>query len=212
MSKDDNAEKKVGNPSRRSFFITLLGVVIVIILIILTVDVSHRNINAFITAQEKYILSVEGLILVAFIVELLVRLTALGTTQQRLIRHRAGLRLIIRIVGYTLGSLSIISILAANPTLGISVGATAGVVIALATQNITGSVLAAVLLLGTRMVRVGEEITISGNKGIIADINLTHTVLSIDDDLVYVPNSLMISSALRRKKRNPDSDAGVKDW
>ena len=122
------------------------------------------------------------------------------------------MRLIVRIVGYFIALMAVVSILASNATLGISVGAIAGIVIAFATQNIVDNVLAAVLILGTRMVRVGEEITISQTKGIVSDINLTYTVLSIDDEVVFISNSLIISSILRRKKRNSDKDASIHDW
>ena len=66
--------------------------------------------------------------------------------------------------------------------------------------------------LSTRMVRVGEEITVSETKGMVSDINLTHTVLSIEDDVVFVPNSLVVSSIVKRKKRDSDKDAGIRDW
>jgi small-conductance mechanosensitive channel len=46
----------------------------------------------------------------------------------------------------------------------------------------------------------------------VSDINLTHTVLSIDENVVFVPNSLIVSSIIQRKKRNSDKDAGVREW
>jgi small-conductance mechanosensitive channel len=98
------------------------------------------------------------------------------------------------------------------PPLGISVGAIVGVVIAFATQNTVGSVIAAVLILNTRMVRIGEEITIGQTKGIVSDINLTHTILSVDDSVFFVPNSLIISSVVQRKKRNSNKHPGVREW
>ena len=99
-----------------------------------------------------------------------------------------------------------------NATLGISVGAIAGVVIAFATQNIGSSVIAAVMILSTRMIRVGEEITIGQIKGTIAEINLTQTVLSVEDNVVFVPNSMIISNIVQRKKRNLDKNTNVRDW
>jgi small-conductance mechanosensitive channel len=97
--------------------------------------------------------------------------------------------------------ISVISILASNPTLGISAGAIGGVVIAFAAQNIIGNMLAAVTILNTRMVYIGEEINVSGIKGVVTNINLSHTVIHIDDDVVFIPNSVMVSQAVRRKKR-----------
>jgi len=212
MSNKTRIVEKLDSIPRKPIIITLLGTIITIILIIITLDISHRNINIFITTQQKYIISIEGIILMAFIVELLVRLTTLRLHAQPIIEHGSRLRLIVRIVGYSIGSLSVVSILSANATLGISIGAITGIVIAFATQNIVGSVLAAILILSTRLVKVGEEITVSQIKGIVSDINLTHTVLSIDNEVVFIPNSLMISSIVRRKKRNTDQDTGVTDW
>ena len=76
-----------------------------------------------------------------------------------------------------------------------------GVIIAFATQNIIGNIMAAVLILNTHMVLVGEEITVNGIKGIITDINLNHTIISVNDDIVFIPNSVMMSSAVQRKNR-----------
>jgi small-conductance mechanosensitive channel len=107
----------------------------------------------------------------------------------------------IRITGYLIAIVSVISILASNPTLGISAGAIAGVVIAFATQNIIGNMLAAMTILNTHMVQIGEEITVSGVKGMVVDINLSHIIVHVDDDVVYVPNTLMVSQTVRRKRR-----------
>jgi small-conductance mechanosensitive channel len=212
MSKNIDSTKKPKSTKKRSIIITLFGAIIMLLIIVATLEISHRNINSFISTQQRYIISIESIILVAFIVEMLARITTLLPRAPQMIEYGTRLRLIIRVVGYSIGSLSVISIISSNPTLGISVGAIAGVVIAFATQNITSSMLATVLLLGTRMVRVGEEITINQVKGIVSDINLTHTVMSIDDDVVFIPNSLIVSSMVRRKKRYSDKDASIHDW
>jgi len=113
----------------------------------------------------------------------------------------ARFRIMIRIIGYLIAIVSVISILASNPTLGISAGAIAGVVIAFATQNIIGNMLAAMTILNTHMVQVGEEITVSGVKGVVFDMTLSHVIVHLDDDVVYVPNTLMVSQTVRRKRR-----------
>ena len=147
-----------------------------------------------------------------FMVEMLGRLVGLLLPAPHKLDQGARLRLLVRIIGYIIALMSVISILASNATLGISVGAIAGVVIAFATQNILGNVIAAVVILNTRMVHIGEEITIGQTKGIVSDINLTHTILSVNDSICYVPNSLLVSSIVQRNKRNSSTDAGVHDW
>jgi small-conductance mechanosensitive channel len=211
MSKDIKVVDKLDVSQKRQIIATFSGAVITILLILATLEISRRDINTFITSQQKYILAIEAAVLAIFIVEMLARLVRLLPAPQ-MVEEGTRLRLIVRIVGYFMALMSIVSVLASNPALGISVGAIAAVIIAFATQNIVGSVLAAVLLLSTRMVRVGEEITISQTKGIVADINLTHTVISVDEDVVFIPNSLLISSMVRRKKRNSSKDADVHNW
>jgi small-conductance mechanosensitive channel len=212
MLKDNKVVEKPNVFQKRPIIITCVGTIITILLILATLEVSRRNINTFISSQQKYIIAIEAVMLAIFIVELLVRLVTLLLHTPQMIEQGARLRLIVRIVGYFIALMAVVSILAANATLGISVGAIAGIIIAFATQNIVSNVLAAVLILSTRMVRVGEELNISQTKGIVAEINLTNTVLSVDDEVVFIPNSLIISSIVRRKKRNSNKDAGVRDW
>jgi small conductance mechanosensitive channel len=212
MLKDNKVDERFSVFRKRSFIITFTGAIITILLIIATLEVSHRDINTFVSGQQKYIIAVETAILAIFIVEMLVRLATSRSHVTHMIEHITSLRLIVRIFGYFIALMSVVSILASNATLGISVGAIGGAIIAFATQNILGSVIAAVVILRTHMVRVGEEITINQTTGIVSDINLTHTVISIDDDVVFIPNSLITSSIVRRKKRNSDKDASARDW
>lgn len=210
--KDIRVVEKLDEVRKRPIIITIFGAIITIVLILLTLEFSHRNPDTFIAIQQKYIIGCEAAILAVFLVEMLVRLVTLRLHTPQMIEYVGRLRLIVRIIGYVIGSLSVVSILASNATLGISVGAIAAVVIAFAAQNMVGSVLAAILILSTRIIRAGEEITLNQTKGIVADINLTHTILSIEDEVVIVPNTLIISGMVRRKKRNTGKDTGVKDW
>ena len=106
----------------------------------------------------------------------------------------------IRNNSHLIAIVSVLSILASNPTLGISAGAIAGVVIAFATQNINDNMLAAMTILNTHMVQIGG-ITVSGVKGVVVDINLSHIIVHVDDDVVFIPNTLMVSQTVRRKRR-----------
>jgi len=208
-----NAEiEKLNRRHVRPVIITFSGTILMIILILATLDVSHRNVAPFITNQQKYILAIEAAGLAVFMVELVLRLATLRLHTPKMEDQRNRIRLMVRIVGYTISAISVISILASNATLGISAGAILGVVIAFATQNIVGSMLAAIIILSTRMVRVGEEITVNQTKGVIAEINLTHTVLSVGENVVFVPNSMVISNIVQRQKRTLDKDAGARDW
>jgi hypothetical protein len=48
-----------------------------IILILVTLEVSRRNLNTFVSNQQKYIIAIEAAILAIFIVEMLARLVRL---------------------------------------------------------------------------------------------------------------------------------------
>jgi small-conductance mechanosensitive channel len=211
MAKLDESEKAQGRHIRPAI-ITFTGTLLMIILILVTLDLSHRNTIPFVSHQQRYILAIEAAGLAVFIVELLLRLATLRLHTPKMEDQRNRIRLMVRIVGYTISAISVISILASNATLGISAGAILGVVIAFATQNIVGSMLAAIIILSTRMVRVGEEITVNQTKGVIAEINLTHTVLSVGENVVFVPNSMVISNIVQRQKRTLDKGAGARDW
>jgi small-conductance mechanosensitive channel len=214
MIKDDKSSvvEKREVIHKRPIIVTFLGMIVIIILILVTLEVSHRNMNSFVASQQKYIIAVEAAILATFMVEMFGRLAELLLPSPRKFEQATRLRLLVRIIGYAIGSICVVSILASNATLGISAGAIAGVVIAFATQNILGSVIAAVLILNTRMVRVGEEIIIGQTKGLVSDINLTHTILSIDDSVCYVPNTLIVSSIILRKKRNSNNNSSPRQW
>jgi len=212
MSNDSKVVKKLDDSGRRPIAVTLVGAIIIILLILVTLEVSHRGVNTFVSHQERYIVALEAAVLSILIVEMLGRLAAPPFTALQLGERGIRMRLLVRVVGYSIAFLSVVSILASDATLGISVGAIVGVIIAFAAQSTVGSVVAAVLLFSTRMVRVGEEITVGGTKGMISDITLTHTVLSIDDDVAFIPNSQIMSSVVRRKKRASGKDANVDDW
>ncbi len=205
LPQEPDSSGKTDRPKTRPIVVAFVGAIITILLMVATLEVSHRKASAFVSSQEKYVVAIEAAVLSIFLVEMLVRLVALRFSTARLTERGTRLRLIVRIVGYSIALLSIVSILASNAALGISVGAIVGVVVALAAQTIVGSILATVLIISTRMVRVGEEITVNQTKGTIWEINLTHTMMVVGDDVIFVPNSLIISTLVRRKRRETDA-------
>jgi small-conductance mechanosensitive channel len=212
MPKETDMGGKRGFSLKRRYVMLPLGVILTIILIIVTIDISRRNLFELVSNQEKYIIGIEAAILFILIVELLVSIVTVRSRTRWITQLSTNLRLTVRIAGYSIAAVSVIAILSSNPTLGISIGAVFGVVVALATQNMLSSVMATIFLINTRMIRVGEEITISGTRGIIYQINVTNTIISIDDEIAYIPNSLIITSIIRRKKRNFNQDGSVNDW
>ncbi len=212
MSKNAKPDETSEKMKSRPLTIAWIGAVLTTLLILATLEISHRNVSAFISSQEKYVVGIESAILGIFVVEMVVRLLTMRLHDPHIVERGTRLRLVVRIVGYSIAFLSVVSILSANATLGISVGAIVGVVMAFAAQNIVGSMLGAVLILTTRMVRVGEEITVNQITGTVSNITLTHTVISVGDEVVFVPNSTLISTAVRRKKRVTSKRANVDEW
>jgi len=182
--------------------VSIAGTALGIALILATLELIRRDILPFVVTQQKYVLSAEAALLGIFFTEMLARIVSRGVRTDHARNLGMRFRVMVRVAGYTVALVSVVSILASNPTFGISIGTVGGVVVAFATQNILGNVLAAVWLLNTRMVLVGEEITVAGTRGTVTDINLTHTVVHVDEDVVFVPNSVMMSTAVRRKRRD----------
>jgi small-conductance mechanosensitive channel len=197
---------------KRLITVAISGILLGIAIILVTLEISHRNIISFVTAQEKYVISVEAAFLAVFLVEVLVRILSYNFRTPEMANYGVRLRILVRVIGYLIATVSVVSVLASNPALAISVGAVIGVVIAFATQNITSSILATILILNTRILRIGEEVTVSGITGTVADINLTHTIISVGEDIVFVPNSVIIYTSLRRKKRIDNPDHDTRHW
>jgi small-conductance mechanosensitive channel len=189
---------------KRLLIIALAGFAIGLGIIIATLDVSRRGIIPFITIQQKYIVAIEATFFAVFIIEILAKMVSYGAKTPDAMNFEVNVRILVRVIGYLVSTISIVSILSSNPALAISVGAIVGVVIAFATQNIMSSVLAAILILNTRVIRIGEEISVNNITGTVSDINLIHTVLTIEgekEEVVFVPNSVIMSNAVRRKRR-----------
>lgn len=55
-------------------------------------------------------------------------------------------------------------------------------------------------MVATRIVRVGDTITVAGNTGQIMDITLMYTVVETETGKVFVPNSMMVTTAVQRRK------------
>lgn len=200
MSKD---EKKKPMQHRKWWVASILTVILGTSLIMVTLEISRRKLIPFVVMQQRYIVSAEAALFGVFLIESLIGIISGVFGKEDIHQNGAHLRALVRIVGYAIALICVISILASNPSLAISLGAVTGVALVFATQNIMSSVFAAILILVTRMVRVGEEITVSGTTGKIVDIRLTHTILVVGEDVVWVPNSLMVSNTVKRKKR-PD--------
>jgi small-conductance mechanosensitive channel len=114
----------------------------------------------------------------------------------------AALRLIAFVVGYLFIALILLGMLdvpLGHVFLG---GAVTGVVVGIAAQQSLGNVFAGMVLLMTRVFRVGDQVRIRSGplggeiKGVITGMGLSHVVLEAEDGRLHVPNSQVLSAAV----------------
>ena len=193
--------EKLGS-STRGIILAFLFAIAGVASVIVTIELSNRGTFPFVTSQRNHLIAAELAVFSIFFVEILGRL-ANNRLGRDALRRGMSARVIIRTAGYLIVGAAVISILASNSALAISVGTITGVVIGFATQNLFSNMLGGVILVINRLARAGDEITFMGNKGRVVEIRLLYTVIDSGDSLVYIPNSAMLTNAVQRKK-SPD--------
>jgi small-conductance mechanosensitive channel len=193
------ATEKKPESSARGIFIAFLFATMGVASVIITIELSNRGSFPFVTSQRNHLIAAELAVFSIFFVEIIGRL-ANKHLERDALRRGMSARVIIRTAGYLVVGAAVISILASNSALAISVGTITGVVIGFATQNLFSNMLGGVILVVNRVVRAGDEITFMGNTGRVVEIRLIYTVIDSGDNLVYIPNSAMLTNAVQRKK------------
>lgn len=109
---------------------------------------------------------------------------------------------LIRILGSIVIIAIIISYLSSDPIVAASIGTISGLVVGFASQNIIGNIIAGLYLAILRPFKLGDEITVFNNTGIIFDIGLISTKLNtLDNKIVLVPNTSMVTTTIILNKR-----------
>jgi small-conductance mechanosensitive channel len=81
-------------------------------------------------------------------------------------------------------------------------GALTAVVVGLAAQQTLGNLFAGTVLLSARPFRVGERVRLQGGPlagsvdGVVSSLGLLYTTLARGEDLIMVPNSVVLNSAV----------------
>jgi len=193
------ATEKKPESSARGIFIAFLFATLGVASVIITIELSNRGSFPFVTSQRNHLIAAELAVFSIFFVEIIGRL-ANKRLERDALRRGMSARVIIRTAGYLVVGAAVISILASNSALAISVGTITGVVIGFATQNLFSNMLGGIILVVNRLARAGDEITFMGNTGRVVEIRLIYTVIDSGDSLVYIPNSAMLTNAVQRKK------------
>ena len=193
--------KKYINQRLMVIITTITGIAV----IVLTIEFSREGNVSFLVAQRDRLLAAEIAFFGIIIVEVLSRMAIKQFKQREAVQMGVAVRGTLRTISYLVIAIVIVSILSANPTLAISVGAITGIVIGLAAQNIIGNVVAGTILAIMRPVRIDDEITVMGNTGIVIEIGVMHTIVDGGERWVLVPNMAMLTNAVQRKKGSASS-------
>jgi small-conductance mechanosensitive channel len=86
-----------------------------------------------------------------------------------------------------------------------------GLVLGFAAQRTIGNFIAGLLIAFTQPVRLGDELEIAGDRGVVEEIGLTYTwVRTPDNDQLVIPNEKLVSETLRNSTiRSPRTRAEV---
>lgn len=203
-----NVKKQTDNSDMPSRHIVLVFVIMLVCIavIVTTVELSGLPGFTFISEHRKTLVSGELTVFVIALVELIGRASIIRFRKLGIESVGFSIRAVLRGAVYIALTIGIVATLSSNPALAISIGTVSGVIIGFATQNLIGNVVAGMMLAIIRPVRVGDEITVSGSTGRVHEIALIYTVLDAPDNLYYIPNLVMFSSAVTRKKPH---DAGA---
>jgi len=185
--------------------IVIITAITGVAVIVLTIEFSREGNIPFLVAQRDRLLAAEIAFFGIIIVEVLSRMAIKQFRQREAVQMGVAVRGTLRTISYLVIAIVVVSILSANPTLAISVGAITGIVIGLAAQNIIGNVVAGTILAIMRPIRISDEITVMGNTGIVIEIGVMHTIVDSGERWVLVPNMAMLTNAVQRKKESTDS-------
>jgi len=188
----------------RTWQYTLLAIVMVVIGVVtvalkthfLSADTRHTALDL----QRSHILAMEVAAFSIIAIELFGKALVQRTRDAYMMQIGMSLRAVFRTVAYLILTISLVAILSTNSTLAISVGSFTGLVLAFASQNLIGNVIAGMFIAISRPFRMGDEVTVMGNTGIVREIGTMFTVLDSGDHWTRVPNMLLLTTLLQQKK------------
>jgi small-conductance mechanosensitive channel len=85
--------------------------------------------------------------------------------------------------------------------------AVVGLIIGFASQRTIGNAVAGILIAVSQPLRLGDDVEVQGERGVVEEIGLTYTWLRMaDDDRLVVPNEKLVSDTIRNSTiRSPES-------
>ncbi|AAY80033.1 mechanosensitive ion channel domain-containing protein [Sulfolobus acidocaldarius] len=110
-------------------------------------------------------------------------------------------RNVIRILGVGVLGATIAGAVAGGVA-GVALGGFIGVVIGFATQQVLGQAVAGLFVLIARPFKIGDQVNVGGDIGVVEDITTLFTIINKGDQLVLIPNNTLIGSKIYVIKNN----------
>jgi hypothetical protein len=215
MNKKSNKKKKVNSRVFGGFKTILYLALLVFSLLLLNFVFGWRNIDeipSFLQPYSSIILWVNSYL--AYIQSALIFVfgyLSLNGISSFIYTHflqitdhptAAAIRSIFRISGVAILISIIASIFNVNPAAALTVGSFGGLVVGFATQTILSHVVAGMFLLLSRPFIHGDQITVSGQTGLVKEIKLMHLVLESTDRTtdILIPSGSVVTQIIQKKK------------
>lgn len=177
-----------------------IAVVAGIFLITLTAQLGPTTPLSGLAPHRQRLITAEIAFVGVPVLELLTRAFVRRARTQEGLQASIAIGMVVRLVGYVVIAIAVLSILAANPALAVGVGRVTGLVVGLAAQNVIGNTLAGAILVIARPFKVGKEIAVMGLSGRVLEVRTMHTVIDPGDKQAVVPDMVMLSNIVQRRR------------
>lgn len=176
------------------------------IILAATLTISTVFLRSVLPSQELMYLQAAEVAVIGYIILAIVSTTSYSLILQGSSPETAkAIRSLIRIMGTVIIVAAVISFLAKNPIVAASISTISALIIGFASQNILANMISGLYLSIMRPFKIGDKITVSGNSGIIYDIELIYTrLLTENGDTVLVPSTSMVSSTVILQRNASD--------
>lgn len=176
------------------------------IILAATLTISTVFLRSVLPPQELMYLQAAEVAVIGYIILAIVSTTSYSLILQGSSPETAkAIRSLIRIMGTVIIVAAVISFLAKNPIVAASISTISALIIGFASQNILANMISGLYLSIMRPFKIGDKITVSGNSGIIYDIELIYTrLLTENGDTVLVPSTSMVSSTVILQRNASD--------
>ncbi len=204
MEPKDEQKRNRSVKTTHTTLVSVLVILVFVVIILATGEIAKIPGFDFIARHEKTLVNMELTIFAIILVEFIGRAIIQAFKNRGIEPMGHNVRAILRGIVYIILAIGVVSSISSNPGLAIGIGTVTGVIIAFATQNLVGNIVAGVMLAIVRPVRVGDRVTVLASSGQVKEIALIYTILEDGDNLYYVPSMVMFSNVVMKKKTSLD--------